>query len=272
MTSRRILIVDDDPDLLFLVAHGVKHVGEDYHVSTASNAVAALEKAQSQQFDLVVTDFMMPDMTGLELITELRKFSPHTKLILMTAHHDTGQMRHAIEGLDLAGFIGKPFTMPELIDVVKRSMSDAEPSPTRKAETTSLPKTFIEEQLQSLRRQTAANTVLLVDAHGAPVYAAGDTNRARIARLAAFVSTNFLAINELATLFGDTESVFKSSYYEGNKYNIYAYNVNDDYFLAVVFGTDGKPGTIWFYTKQVATELAATLPGSDATPLSSDAT
>ena len=81
--------------------------------------------------------------------------------------------------------------------------------------------------------------------------------------MASFVSNNFLAIIELASLFGDTDTIFRSSYYEGNKYNIYAYNINGDYFLAVVFGAGGKPGTVWFYAKQAATELASMLPSSE---------
>ena len=272
MTSKHILIVDDDPDLLFLVAHGVKNLGPDYHVSTASNPETALEQVQTQHFDVVVTDYMMPAMTGLDLIKELRQLSPRTKLIMMTAHHDTGQMRHSIEDLNLAGFVGKPFTMPELVKVIKRTLAEIEQAPAPKRPPTSLPKALIQEHLQTLRQQTAAHTILLVDSHGSAVYATGDIDQARIARLAAFVSTNFLAINELAALFGDNDSIFKSSYYEGNKYNIYAFNIKGDYFLAVVFGVGGKPGTIWFYTKQAATELAALLPASSAVPLSSDAT
>jgi hypothetical protein len=91
------------------------------------------------------------------------------------------------------------------------------------------------------------------------VQLAGKIDRARAARLANFVSANFLAITELASLFGDNESVFKSSYYEGNKYNIYAYDINGSFFLAVVIGADSKPGTVWFYTRQAAMELASLL-------------
>ena len=264
MSLMRILIVDDDPDLLFLVAHGVKTLGADYQVSTASNATIALDKVQQQRFDLIVTDYMMPEMTGLEMLHQMKDVAPETKFILMTAHHDTNQIRDDVDDLVLAGFVGKPFTMPDLLKVVNRVMADTDPaSDTPPLASPEFSKEVVAEHLKNLRSQTGAHTVLLVNADGSPVHAVGNIDRDRISRLAAFVSTNFLAIFELASLFGDTDTVFKSSYYEGNKYNIYAYNINGDYFLAVVFGAGGKPGTVWFYAKQIATELASVLPNSE---------
>ena len=260
MTSKRILIVDDDPDLLFLVAHGIKNLGSDYQVSTAGSGVLALEQVQKQRFDLVVTDYMMPEMTGIDVIQEIRKILPDTGFILMTAHHESSQMREKMEDLKLTAFVGKPFTMPELLNVIKRAVDQTDSAAEAKPGKTSLPTAVIKEQLQTLRRQTGAHTALLANSEGAPVYAVGNTDRGRAARLASFISTNFLAVIEMASLFGDNDSVFRSSYYEGNNYNIYASNINGDYFLAVVFGAGGKPGTVWFYTKQAAAELASVLP------------
>jgi len=114
--------------------------------------------------------------------------------------------------------------------------------------------------LRDLWQQTEARSVVLVNTSGTVVHRVGSDELAIISRLATFVSANFLAVAELSSLFGDNESIFKSSFYEGNNYNIYAYNINGDYFLAVLFGIDTKPGTVWFYTKQVATELDSLLP------------
>jgi predicted regulator of Ras-like GTPase activity (Roadblock/LC7/MglB family) len=210
-------------------------------------------------------------MTGMELVQEASKLSAQTHFILMTAHQETSQIRASIEELNLSGFVSKPFTMPDLLKVVQQVTSNMELDTDKEAVDPTLPKADIKRQLQSLRRQCGAHIVLLVNSEGAVVHAVGNTDRARISRLAAFVSANFLAITELSSLFGDTDSVFKSSYYEGNKYNIYAYNINGDYFLAVVFGVGGKPGTVWFYTKQIAAELADVMPTSETTALSQDA-
>ena len=71
----------------------------------------------------------------------------------------------------------------------------------------------------------------------------------------ALVAANFLAAAELSRLLGN-DSIFKSSYHEGPDYNVYAYDVNDDLLLAVIFGPETKTGAVWFYTKQAAAALA----------------
>jgi CheY-like chemotaxis protein/predicted regulator of Ras-like GTPase activity (Roadblock/LC7/MglB family) len=265
MSGKRVLVVDDDPDLLFLVAHGVKSLAPDYQVNTAADGIAALAQVKQQKFDLIVTDYMMPGMSGLELVAQVNQLWPETECILMTAHHDTNRVRGQTGHLKLSGFLGKPFTLPDLLETVRKVMAQiSSASEPDKAEVTQTKKQVIQEQLQGLRRQTGAHTVLLVNSNGLPVGAAGQVDRTKAVRLGSFVSTNFLAVAELATLFGDNETVFKSSYYEGNKYNIYACDINGNFFLAVVFGARDKPGTVWFYAKQVATTLAEVLPGKAA--------
>ena len=266
MTNKRILVVDDDPDLLFLVAHGVKSIAPGYQVTTAADGRAALDQAQKQKFHLVISDYMMPEMTGLELIKNVSKISADTRFILMTAHHDTTRMRAEIETVNLSGFVSKPFTVPGLLSVVQKVLSSVDEEEAQVTEAAAPQKNTIRNHLQNLGRQTGAHSVVLVRSDGTPVYAAGSSDKARIARLATFVSANFLAIAELASLFGDNESVFKSSYYEGNKYNLYAHDINGSFFLAVVVGAQSKPGTVWFYAKQVAAALVPLLTAPDTVP------
>ncbi len=269
MDHKRVLIVDDDPDLLFLVAHGVKNLGPNYQVSTAADVGSALKQIQQYKHNLVVTDYMMPNLTGLELIEKVQELSPDTQFILMTAHHDSSGMRNQISGKNLAGFIGKPFTMPELLNVIKDVITEIEAKPAKKVPATAplSKKEVIKEQLKNLQRQTGARSLLLVKANGLPIYVVGVNDRDRVGRLASFVANNFLAIVELSSLFGDNDSVFSSSYYEGNNYNIYAYNINGDFFLTVLFEAGVKPGTVWFYTKQTATTLKSLLPASKKSTL-----
>jgi hypothetical protein len=87
----------------------------------------------------------------------------------------------------------------------------------------------------------------------------GQTKKLDITNISALVAANFIAAAELANLVGSPNSIFKSSYHEGNDYNIYSYDVNGELLLAVIFGTESKPGVVWFYTKQTATELTPLL-------------
>lgn len=260
MSKKHVLVVDDAKDIVFLLMHSIKRLGPEYEVVTAHDGATALELLQKQKFDLLITDYMMPGMTGVDLVQAVRKVSPETQVVLMTAH-DTRGMRHTVEALQLGGYLGKPFTVPEIIEVVQRAIAkthQAQETPHPDAVGLSLNRT-VDERLELLRSKTGAHFVLLVSTSGHPLRVVGETSRTKISRLAAFVAANFLAVTELASLLGDNESIFKSSYYEGSKYNIYAYDINGEFLLAVVFGTQGKPGTVWFYTKQAGVELAELL-------------
>ena len=85
MQKKRVLIVDDAKDILFLLTHSIKRLGPDYEVSTATDGPTALEQIQKQKFDLVITDYMMGGMTGLDLVQRLRDLAPETKVVLMSA-------------------------------------------------------------------------------------------------------------------------------------------------------------------------------------------
>jgi len=265
MSKKHILIVDDAKDILFLLRHSVKRLGPEYEVSTAEDGPSAVQQIQKNQFDLVLTDYMMPGMTGLELAETVHQISPGTQVVLMTAH-DTAGLRDIVEDMHLVGYVGKPFSVPQIQKVVERVFAKThEPVDQSHTQPTDLNQP-VHEQLKTLYNQIGAHYVLLLNSDGHPLQVIGQADRAKISRLATFVAANFLAVTELATLVGDTTSVFKSSYYEGNNYNIYAYDINSDYLLVVVFGTGEKPGTVWFYTKQTAAALASLL----GTPASED--
>ncbi len=264
MSKKRILVVDDAKDILFLITHSVKRLGPDYEVDTATNAFAALEKIEQTPFDLVITDYMMGGMTGLELAEEIGRTAPHTKVVVMSAY-DTTQLRDTVSEMGLSGFIGKPFTVGYVMDVVAQAIAEAQQAPPLPPDRPQVANDEVYEVLKMLYAKTGAHYALLLDSQGQPLQAVGNAKPSTLSRLAKFVASSFLSVSELATLMGDNTSTFKSSYYEGSRYNIYAYHVTGQYFLAVVFGVKDKPGSIWFYTKQTAVTLAALL-GLDNNP------
>jgi CheY-like chemotaxis protein len=178
MTSKRILVVDDDPDLLFLAAHGLKSGNLPYEVSTAANAVTALAMAKAQPFAVIVTDYMMPDMTGLELIASVRAIAPETAFIMMTAHHDTGGVRRTAMSMGVSGFVSKPFVLADLLNAINQAAAPAEPLPSQTALNGFLNQTII-DRLAEFQRQTSAWCVMLIDAKGAPLHVVGAPNGAR---------------------------------------------------------------------------------------------
>jgi len=256
MTKKHILIVDDAKDILFLLQLSLKKLGSDFEVSTAMDGPAALEKIRQEKFALVLADYMMPGMTGIDLAREIRQVAPNTRLVLMTAY-DTPLLREQVQSMALSGFVSKPFTVPQVMRVINQVLAQSPQSlPTERhaALDANLSQT-LHNTLKILYNKIGARYVVLLDSAGQPIKWVGQVQQKNLARLSRFVASNFRTVAELAASLGDNSRNFKSSYFEGDDYNIFAYQINDDFLLTVVFGDSEKPGTVWLYTRQTAARL-----------------
>jgi CheY-like chemotaxis protein/predicted regulator of Ras-like GTPase activity (Roadblock/LC7/MglB family) len=265
MANKRVLIVDNDKDISLMLQHSLKMLGPEYEVVTVADTVTAISLIEKEPFAVVITDYMMPVMTGIDLAMAVRRISPETQVVLMTAY-GTNSLRDTTKFLGLDGYLDKPFPLERVQEIVKRAVSQT--SPTAKPEKTSHPEKLrlsqaVYEQLHTLQNNTGIRCVLLITADGRPVQVVGQTDGFEVASVSALVAANFLAAAELAKLVGN-QTIFKSSYYEGATYNIYAHDVNEKLLLALVFDARQKPGSVWFYTKHAASTLAELLSQSAA--------
>lgn len=116
--SERILVADDDPDILQVVRVNLELEG--YEVETAVDGQEALEKATSQPADLILLDIMMPRMDGLTALHRIRAHGStgNSSIILLTAR---GLPEDRVRGLELGAddYITKPFDVSELVARVK---------------------------------------------------------------------------------------------------------------------------------------------------------
>ncbi len=97
-------------------------------VVSCSTATQAMEILKEQAFDLVVTDFMMPDMDGLELLAHIRQEYPETRVIMITAH---ANVQHAVRTMQYGAidYIAKPFATADLVERVKASLATPAEAP-----------------------------------------------------------------------------------------------------------------------------------------------
>jgi len=99
MLSASILVVDDDPNSLFGICQILKDEG--YQVVPAGNGKDALEKLKANGINMVITDEKMPDLTGMELLSEIKKMDPGIPVILITAY---GSVSMAVDALKKGAF------------------------------------------------------------------------------------------------------------------------------------------------------------------------
>ena len=251
-----VLIVDDDPDITYIVSTGLAKFKGHSVIDVAHNGQDAIAKLRKNAYDLVITDYHMPDMSGFEVAQNVRQLSPKTQVMLMTAYGSDELQTAAEKTLD--GYINKPFSIRQIREVVdgalNRTTPDRQPAP----QTIDRP-AYAEESdtlLRILQANTSARCILLIDSSGYMVSAVGTTVGLDTTTISALVAANFTASTELANLLGSRDSIFKSSFFEGIDYNVYAYDINRQLLLAVIFGPRSKPGVVWYYTKQTAVDLA----------------
>ena len=119
---KSILIVDDDTSVTDSLAIILQSAG--FRVVEAHNFTGAIAILNNTQFDLVITDFCMPDGTGLDVITHVKKETPETEVILMTGH---GSLDITIEAIKHGAYyyLEKPFDIGRLRTLVDRALEVA---------------------------------------------------------------------------------------------------------------------------------------------------
>jgi CheY-like chemotaxis protein len=95
----RILLVDDNANGLAARQSVLEELG--YRIVTCTSGADALDQFSSHKFDLVVTDYKMPRMDGLELISRLRKHTPDVPIVLVSGYVDTLGLNEASTGADV---------------------------------------------------------------------------------------------------------------------------------------------------------------------------
>ncbi len=112
----RILIVEDEERLARLISRVLTEEG--YAAETEVNGRRGLVRALSGEFDLLVVDWMLPDLSGVQLVRRLRAAEVGTPAIMLTARD---QIEDRVEGLDAGAddYLPKPFASPELLARVR---------------------------------------------------------------------------------------------------------------------------------------------------------
>jgi DNA-binding response OmpR family regulator len=126
MTSRKILIVDDDADLAGALVEQLS-LYDEFEVAQAATAAAGLQKAKDVKADLIVMDVGLPDMDGREAVKLLRKSGVRTPVIMLTGHDSESD---TVLGLEAGAndYVTKPFRFAVLLARIRAQLRQHEQS------------------------------------------------------------------------------------------------------------------------------------------------
>ncbi|NHC06461.1 response regulator receiver domain-containing protein [Azonexus fungiphilus] len=126
----RVLIVDDEPSILkslqrLLRAAPCCYGGRQFEleVVTASSPLTALQLARTQEFDLFVSDYRMPEMDGIEFLKAARTLWPDAARLILSGYADLNALVRAVNEVGIDRFVGKPWNDYELMSAIGQALA-----------------------------------------------------------------------------------------------------------------------------------------------------
>ena len=261
--KKRILIVDDEEPVLFVLKNSLVKHRKDYEVVTVSNGQLALEHIQLRPFDLIITDYRMPDMNGLEFMQAVKGTHPDARIILMTAY-GTEALEREVNKLDAFRYLTKPLDINMFRQIVadalqKEEIAINQPgilvlSDTRYQKVLSL--------LQNLQADVGGRCIILTDSNGQMIAEVGDVKGLHQEEMSSLLCGGMATFLEAGKLLDDDEDTINLSYREGKRENLYAVNIGSQLLLIIIienvqFST--RLGSAWYYAQKTAVSLRKTL-------------
>ena len=122
VTNPAIMLVEDDPDTLRLLWLIITELATGYTILTCTDGDMALEQAMQQSTPLIITDYNLPGMNGLQLTAALKAHAPATRVVLISGYISPDLERRARDrGVDY--LMRKPFQVDPLIQIVRAALA-----------------------------------------------------------------------------------------------------------------------------------------------------
>ena len=117
----KFLIVDDEPDVVDSVSE--LFTLRNYNVITATSGTKALELVKKENPNIIILDIRMPDISGMDVLKEVKKNYPKTRVIMLTGIEDESTKSMAME-LGASGYLTKPYSYSELIELSRKLIQE----------------------------------------------------------------------------------------------------------------------------------------------------
>jgi len=117
-----IIVIVDDEEMVLTSLSSFLNLETEYSVKTFTSALAALEFVQNNEIDLVISDYLMPEMDGISFLARVRELKPHVPRIILTGYADKENAIKAINDVGLFQYIEKPWDNEDLLIILRNGM------------------------------------------------------------------------------------------------------------------------------------------------------
>ncbi len=123
-TNSRVprLVIVDDEEMVLASLRSFLTLETEYEVLTFDSPLKALESIRENQIDLVISDYLMPEMTGIEFLLEVKKLQPYATRVLLTGYADKENAIKAINEVNLYQYIEKPWSNEDLKLIIQNGL------------------------------------------------------------------------------------------------------------------------------------------------------
>ena len=125
VSSFRVLIVDDEPDIVESISAVLEATVPGVETLSAGDGQDALDIIASTPVDLILSDYKMPNMDGIEFLTRAKELQPDTPRLLITAFPDPKLAARAVREAGVGLFVAKPFDVAYIAEVLKAFAPDS---------------------------------------------------------------------------------------------------------------------------------------------------
>ncbi len=255
MSTARILLVDDQVQVSRMLRSSLEFSGREYVVVDVPSAEEALVELARGSVDLLVTDLVLPGISGIALIQKARELNPKMRSIIITGH-PSSEARTRAEELGVVVFMTKPIRTSYFLEAVERALALSMSSSSPVKMVNDGMRRLI-ERLKVMQGELGADAILLLDEHGRIIARSDRGIDLNLETALPALMTAFRAGLKVSSLL---ESLLPTNfqYFDGDTHDIYLTNVGAFYGLLIIYRgkqETGKLGSVVHYGRRAVNEL-----------------
>lgn len=269
MTKKHVLIVDDEESIRTVLKNSLQKLGPGYQVTAVADGMAAITQLRRQPYDVVVTDYKMVGMDGLELLEAAKSIRPETRVILMTAY-GSNTLEVQARRLQAYRYLAKPLEITAFRQVIQEAVGDIAVNQPGLLILSDNRYQDALTALTRLREDVGARCIVLTDARGRVITRTGDLSGLNTEEMASLLGGGMATLQEVGRVLDDDPDAIHLAYRESKRECLYAINIGERILLILIVDRQAyssRIGSAWYYAQRTALALRATLGETDfATP------